>query len=93
LHRKVIKSFSKNEIQKLFRNKNMNTYFILSVVTIVSGILILAMKICFASKCQSVRLCWGGIVVKRDVEIEDSEFKDDGKYELGSIFKQKQSEK
>lgn len=71
----------------------MNTYFILSVVTIVSGILILAMKICFASKCQSVRLCWGGIVVKRDVEIEDTEFKGENKYDFDSVFKQKQNEK
>lgn len=57
----------------------MNTYFVLTVVTIVCGTIVLAFKICFASKCESVQLCWGFLKVDRNVVIEDTEFKEETK--------------
>jgi len=62
---------SKNEtVHKVL----MNTYFILSLVTILAGIMILAMKVCFASKCEEFSICFGLVSVKRNVVIEEKEF-------------------
>lgn len=70
----------------------MNTYFVLTVVTIVCGTIILAFKICFASKCESVQLCWGFLKVDRNVVIEDTEFKEETKHSENGT-KQMQIEK
>lgn len=44
------------------------------LVTILSSVIVILIKICFASKCQKVKICWGLIKIDRDVEIEASEF-------------------
>jgi|LakMenE01Jun11ns_1017448.scaffolds.fasta_scaffold9858510_4 hypothetical protein len=59
----------------------MNSYLILSIVTVLSGAVVMGMKICFASKCESVTLCCGVIKVERDVSIEEKEFSNDQKIE------------
>lgn len=41
-------------------------------VVIVSGCL-LGMKICFASKCDDVKLCWGMLTIHRNVVVEHAE--------------------
>lgn len=44
------------------------------LVTILSSVIVILIKICFASKCQKIKICWGLIKIDRDVEIEASEF-------------------
>jgi hypothetical protein len=57
----------------------MNSYLLLSVLTIISGAFIMAMKICFASKCESISICCGVLKVERNVSIEDTEFHNEEK--------------
>lgn len=68
----------------------MNTYFVLTLITIVCGTIVIAIKVCFASKCESVELCWGFLKVDRNVIIEDKEFHDESKLSESSII-QKQT--
>jgi hypothetical protein len=51
----------------------MNSYFILSLVSLLSAIAIVALKVCYASKCENVSLCWGFILVEREVNLENKE--------------------
>lgn len=67
----------------------MNSYLLLSIITIVSGGIVMAMKICFASKCESVNICFGFIRVDRNVSIEDTEFHNEEKSENYEIRQKK----
>jgi len=57
-------------VHKLF----MNTYFILSIVSILAAIFVISIKVCFASKCEEFTLCYGLFQVKRNVSMEEKEF-------------------
>ena len=52
----------------------MNTYFVLSLVSIIAAMGIIGMKVCFASKCEEFSVCFGLFSVKRNVVIEEKEF-------------------
>ena len=52
----------------------MNTYFVLSIVSILAALFVVSIKVCFASKCQEFSVCYGMFKVKRDVSIEEKEF-------------------
>jgi hypothetical protein len=64
----------------------MNSYLLLSIVTVLSGAVVMGMKICFASKCESVTLCCGAVKVERDVSIEEKEFHSEEKKENNVEF-------
>lgn len=52
----------------------MQTNDLLALVTIVSAVVILMLKLCFASKCGKISLCFGLINVDREVQLENREF-------------------
>ena len=43
---------------------------LISLVTIITGFLIVCIKLIFKSKCREVNLCYGMIKVERNVELE-----------------------
>ena len=43
---------------------------LISLVTIITGFLIVCIKLIFKSKCREVNLCYGMIKVDRNVELE-----------------------
>ena len=43
---------------------------LISLVTIITGFLIVCIKLVFKSKCSTVNLCYGMLTVKRIVELE-----------------------
>lgn len=49
----------------------IDPYFVLSLVSIGGGVIVLAFKVCFASKCDTVELGWGAITIHRAVEREE----------------------
>lgn len=51
----------------------MNYYFVLSLVSLLSAIVIIALKVCYASKCENVSICWGMIFIEREVSLENKE--------------------
>ena len=44
--------------------------FLIALVTIITGFLIVCIKLIFKSKCREVNLCYGMIKVERNVELE-----------------------
>jgi len=50
-----------------------NSVFWITITTILTGSIGLAIKFCLKSKCDNVSCCWGGIVIHRNVEIEQEE--------------------
>jgi hypothetical protein len=68
----------------------MNSYFILSLVSLLSAIAIVALKVCYASKCERVEFCWGGILIDREPRLENREISNSN-LELSTpdVFKQK----
>jgi hypothetical protein len=54
----------------------MNPYFILSLVSLLSAVLIVALKVCYASKCDKIELCFGLIKINREVEFEQPQFRE-----------------
>lgn len=54
----------------------MNSYFIVSVVSIFAAVCIVGLKVCYASKCDDINLCWGLIHIEREVRYEDSQLAD-----------------
>lgn len=62
----------------------MDPYFLLALISILGGVLVVAMKVCFASKCEQFQICWGFLSVKRNVIVEDREFHDEAKVDRGS---------
>lgn len=48
-----------------------NDVFFISIATIISGFLGLAIRYCFKSKCEDIKLCWGFIEINRNVLVEE----------------------
>lgn len=69
----------------------MSSYFIISIVSILSAMLVVGMKVCFASKCKEIDICWGLFSVRRSVALEDTEFPINGQQVLDSLSTQKQN--
>lgn len=67
----------------------MGSYFIISIVSILSAMLVVGMRVCFASKCKEVAICWGLFSVKRSVDLEDTEFPINGMNTSTAITTQK----
>jgi hypothetical protein len=42
----------------------------LSLITALSGICVLMLKLCFRSKCSTIDLCCGLLKIKREVHLE-----------------------
>lgn len=53
----------------------MNNYFILSLVSFVSAVVIIALKVCYASKCEKISVCWGAVEVDREPRLENKELR------------------
>ena len=49
----------------------MDSVLIISLATIFSGIAVLALKLCFKSKCSDVNVCFGVLQFQRDVSLEN----------------------
>ena len=49
----------------------MNDVLIISLATISSGIIVLALRLCFKSKCSDVNLCFGMFKIERNIEAEN----------------------
>jgi hypothetical protein len=62
-----------------------NTTVLTFAVLIIAGFL-LAMKICFASKCDEVKLCCGLLSIHRNVSVENPEITNNES--LSSQFRQ-----
>jgi hypothetical protein len=45
--------------------------FFITITTILTGSIGLALKFCLKSKCNHVECCWGGFVINRNVELEN----------------------
>ena len=54
----------------------MNSFLIVSIVSLLSAVLIVALKVCFASKCDKIEIRFGLIKINREVELEHPEFTD-----------------
>lgn len=52
----------------------METSYTITIITIAAGVIIFLFKICFASKCGKISLCFGAINIEREVEFESKEF-------------------
>jgi len=50
-----------------------NSVFWITLATILTGSIGLAIKFCLKSKCDNVSCCWGGLTIHRNVEIEQEE--------------------
>lgn len=55
----------------------MEPTLLYGIVSIGAGVLILIVKTCFKSKCSDVSLCYGAITIKRDIEQEIEEEKNE----------------
>lgn len=44
--------------------------FWITIATIFTGSLALTVKYCLKSKCERVNICWGGLQINRNVELE-----------------------
>lgn len=55
----------------------MNNTLIYGLATIFASVIVLIVRYAFKSKCISVELCYGVIRVKRDVELELEENKEE----------------
>lgn len=51
----------------------MTTSTVLTLVVVVVAGLLLGMKICFASKCDDVKICCGLLTIHRNVSVENAE--------------------
>lgn len=50
-----------------------NSTFWITLATILTGSVGLALKYCLKSKCDRVNCCWGGLDIHRAVEMEEKE--------------------
>jgi hypothetical protein len=51
----------------------METTTVLTLAVLLLGGILLGMKICFASKCDEVKLCYGLLSIHRNVSVENPE--------------------
>lgn len=63
----------------------------LSITSLLAAFAVVAMKICFASKCDKINLCWGLVSVDREVEIENKLFRQGSDPELNLLPRQTQN--
>jgi len=71
----------------------MDLTLILSFLFVCIAAIIIGMKICFASKCQNVELCWGLLQISRMVNMESTEFHSNSNQENQTIQRQNDSNK
>lgn len=55
----------------------MKEFFILTLVSIIATIILASVKICFASKCKNVDVCFGILRVEREVSLERQEYQEE----------------
>lgn len=60
----------------------MDSYFLIAVVTIIGGVVVLGIKVCFASKCEELDICYGLVSIKRNVIVEEKEFHEENKEDI-----------
>lgn len=48
----------------------MNSVNVILLCSLIGGIITLLVKVCFASKCEDISVCYGLIKVKRNVHLE-----------------------
>ncbi len=53
--------------------EEFNSVFFITITTIVSGSIGLALRYCLKSKCQNFSCCWGFMSIERNVDIEAQE--------------------
>lgn len=53
--------------------QEFDSVFWITLATILTGSIGLALKYCLKSKCDRVNCCWGGLDIHRAVEIEEKE--------------------
>jgi hypothetical protein len=46
--------------------------FFITVITIITGSFGLMLRYCLKSKCDSIKCCWGCLIIHRNVEIEEN---------------------
>lgn len=47
--------------------------FWITITTIITGSIGLALKYCLKSKCDNVSCCWGGLAIHRNIDAETEE--------------------
>jgi len=50
-----------------------DSVFWITLATLLTGSIGLSVKYCLNSKCENVSVCWGGIIIHRNVELEQNE--------------------
>jgi hypothetical protein len=50
-----------------------NGAFWITITVTITGSIGLAIKYCLKSKCENIDCCWGGLVIHRNVELEQEE--------------------
>jgi hypothetical protein len=67
----------------------MSDYFIFTVASFSAIVFVAVVKICFASKCDSVNLCYGLCQIHRAVNLEMSQIPNQSSVEIGNFSPQK----
>jgi hypothetical protein len=49
-----------------------DSFFWITITTLLTGSIGLSLKFCLKSKCDNVNLCWGMIKVHRNTELEEN---------------------
>jgi hypothetical protein len=66
-----------------------NSTFWITLATILTGSIGLAIKYCLKSKCDNVGCCWGGLTIHRMVQMEEPEIEQEemkeSAMEMGNI--------
>lgn len=63
----------------------MGEYFIFTIASFSAIVFIAIVKVCFASKCDSVNLCYGLCQIHRAVNLELSQLPNQSIQEMGSV--------
>lgn len=63
----------------------MENSSIIAIVTICAAVLIFLFKICFASKCEQVSICFGLLVIEREVSLESKIYSQRGVSQIENI--------
>jgi hypothetical protein len=70
----------------------MNSFLLVSIISIVSATCIVFIKACYASKCEKISFCWGFLNVSREVEYENTELQDSQSNQMRpQIFRQRKN--
>ena len=63
----------------------MGEYFIFTIASFAAIVFIAIVKICFASKCDSINLCYGLCQIHRAVNLELSQIPNQSLQEVGNL--------